>query len=605
MPQRNSWALLAILLAVLVTAGCGSKNPDNTSELSNGGWSNVGEKLARFPMASDGPKSLDPIRGSTVYENRCACPVMETLFQYKYLIRPFELEPLLLQDMPTVSDDGLNYTFRLKKGVHFHDDPCFPDGKGREMVAADVLYSWKRTADESESKVSWLFEDTILGFNEYRESQKDAEKFDLDADLQGLRIVNDHEFTVTLAKPASRFLWTLAMFQTSVIPREAVDMYGSRFGLHPVGTGPFILKEVDWRKGQSITFRKNPNYHECYYPDEHMPEDEAEGFHKAAGQRLPLLDAVEITFEPKSEPMWLNFKNGKYDFITVPAENFDEAFNRRTKKLRRQIKVDGIRGYPVPLLDFIFKGFNMEDPVLGGYTDEKKKLRQALCLAMDWDEVNEAFYNGLNIVYDGPIPPGLKGYPDDGQAAISYRGLNLDRAKELLAEAGYPDGEGLAALDYYTGRGANSQPQTEMLQQHLSRINVKLNVHLVDFSTLIQAVDNKKAQFFSFAWGSDYPDAENNLALFYGPNEAPKPNHFNYKNAEYDELYQQVFSMQSSEERTVIMERMRDMVLEDCPYAGSMARTRFYLVRPRLKNFKPIETFENWFKYVDVDPAAN
>ncbi|MCH2204170.1 MAG: ABC transporter substrate-binding protein, partial [Fuerstiella sp.] len=151
------------------------------------------------------------------------------------------------------------------------------------------------------------------------------------------------------------------------------------------------------------------------------------------------------------------------------------------------------------------------------------------------------------------------------------------------------------------GRGANSQPQSEMLQQQLSRIGVQINVHLLDFSTLIQTVDNKKAQFFSFAWGSDYPDAENNLALFYGPNAAPKPNHFNYKNEEYDNLYRQIFSMQASDERTSIMEQMRDIVLEDCPYAGSMARTRFYLVRDRLKNFKPIETFDNWYKYLDVE----
>lgn len=609
MPQRRSWVTPALLLVLLFSSGCGpgdsNRDSTRTDGPAGGGSGAAGKKVASFPMASDGPKSLDPIRGSTVYENRCACPVMETLLQYKYLVRPFELEPLLLADMPTVSEDGLTYTFRLKQGVHFHDDPCFPNGKGREMVAADVLYSWKRLADESQSKAAWLFEDTILGFNEYRDSQKDTEEFDLDADMEGLKLVNDYEFTVTLAQPASRFLWTLAMFQTSVIPREAVDTYGSRFGLHPVGTGPFTLNEEDWRKGQSITFRRNPNYHECYYPDEHMPEDEVEGFHEAAGSRLPLLDAVEITFEPKSEPMWLNFRNGKYDFATVPSENFDEAFNRRTKKLRREMKDEGIRDYQVPLLDFIFKGFNMEDPVLGGYTEEKKKLRQALCLAMDWDEVNEAFYNGLNVVYDGPIPPGLPAYPENGQADVSYRGLNLERAKKLLAEAGYPDGNGLPTLEYYVGRGGNSQEQTEMLQQHLSRINVKMNPHLVDFSTLIQAVDNKKAQFFSFAWGSDYPDAENNLALFYGPNEAPKPNHFNYKNAEYDRLYQQIFSMQPSDERTAIMEQMRDIVLEDCPYAGSMARTRFYLVRPRLKNFKPIETFENWFKYVDIDPAAD
>lgn len=602
MPQRNSWMSAALCAVLMLAVGCGTGDSPRGDATGDSGSSSAGEKIIRIPMAADGPKSLDPVRGSTVYENRCASQVLETLLQYKYLKRPFELEPLLLEEMPEVSDDGLTFTFRLKKGVRFHDDPCFPDGKGREMVASDVVYSWKRIADEKQdSKVGWIFEDTILGFNEYRDTQNAADKFDYDAELQGLKIIDDHEFKVTLAQANSRFLWTLAMFQTAVVPREAVEKYGSRFGLHPVGTGPFTMAEEDWRHGQSITFRKNPNYHECTYPEEHMPEDEAAGLHEAAGKKIPFVDVLEITFEPKSEPMWLNFRNGRYDFTTVPAENFDEAFNRRTKKVRREMAQDGIRGYPVKLLDFIFRGFNMEDPLLGGYTEKKKKLRQALSLALDWDATNEAFYNGLNVVYDGPIPPDMAGHPTDGQAPVSYRGSDIERAKKLLAEAGYPNGEGLPVIDYYVGRVANSQPQTEMLQQHLSRINVELNVHLLDFSTLIQTVDNKKAQFFSFAWGSDYPDAENNLALFYGPNEAPKPNHFNYKNEEYDKLYRQILSMELSDERTEIMTRMRDIVLEDCPYAGSMARTRFYLARSRLKNFKPIETFDNWYKYLDLE----
>ena len=558
-------------------------------------------RTASFAIRSDGPKSLDPVRGSTVYENRCASQVFETLLQYKYLVRPFELEPLLLEEMPTVSDDGLTYHFKLKKDVFFQDDPCFPDGKGREMVASDVIYSWKRIADESQdSKVGWIFEDTILGWEDFRNEQNKAAEFDYNAPLEGLHVIDDHEFTVTLANPVSRFLWTLAMFQTSVVPREAVDKYGDRLGLHPVGTGPFILREEDWRQGQSMVFRRNPNYHECYYPDEHMPEDEKHGFHEPAGRRLPFLDAIEVAFEPQDQPLWLNFKSGKYDYSQVPSEYFDESLIRRTQDLRASWKRKGMSTYSVALLDFIFIGFNMYDDVVGGYTIERKKLRQAICLALDWDERNEVFYNGLNIVYDGPIPPGMAGYPEGGHADVSYRGANLQKAKKLLEEAGYPDGEGLPVLDYYVARGRNNQEQSEMLQQHLSKINIDVNVHLVDFSTLIKTVDDKKAQFFSFAWGSDYPDAENNLALFFGPNEAPKPNHFNYKNEEYDRLYRTIFEMQPSEERTAIMEKMRDIVLEDCPYAGSMARTRFYITRSRMKYFKPVETFENWFKYVDV-----
>jgi len=259
----------------------------------------------------------------------------------------------------------------------------------------------------------------------------------------------------------------------------------------------------------------------------------------------------------------------------------------------------------VPLLDFIFRGFNMDDPLVGGYTDEKRNLRRAIHLAVDLQEFNDTFYNSTCDVYDGPIPSLMDGYPQNGRSEAGWRGPDLDRARQLLAEAGYPDGKGLPEIEYWTATAANSQEQTEMLQRQLKRIGVRLNVRLVDFSQLIEAVHRKKAQMFSFAWGSDYPDAENNLALFYGPNEAPGSNSFNYKNPEYDKLYLKIRGMEPSPERTKIYEQMRDMVLFDCPYIGSLARTRSYLIQPWLKNCKPIETWWDWYKYLDVDRGGS
>ena len=558
-------------------------------------------KSARIPMRSDGPKSLDPIRGSTTYENQCASQTVETLLQYKYLKRPFEYEPLLLTELPQ-SDDGLTWHFTLKDNIFFHDNACFPQGKGRKVTSADVIYSWKRMADikGANSKVWWLMKDTIKGFDEYKDAQNEAAAFDYDAPVEGLEVVNDREFKVTLRQKSQSFMWKLCMFQTAVVAREAVEKYGERFGLTPVGTGPFIVKEGDWQQGLGIKFTRNTNYHEAYYPAEHMKSDEADGLHLAAGQRLPILDEVQVVFYKTDQPMWLEFKADKLDYAQVPAENFPEAFSKRTRKLKREMKNKGMKGYPVELLDFIFRGFNMEDKVLGGSSEKAKYLRQAICCALDWDEQNEAFYNGINLVYDGVIPPGLPGYPKGGQSDKAYRGLDLERAKELLARAGYPNGDGLPTIDYYTSRAQNGQEQSEMISTQLSKIGINVQVHLLDFSQLIKKVDEKSAQFFSFAWSSDYPDGENNLALFYGPNEAPGSNHFNYKNAEYDKLYEQIVSMPPSPDRDEIYEKMQSMLMEDCPFAGSMARTRFFVVTERMKNFKPVETFENWYKYVDV-----
>lgn len=595
-----------VLAAVLLASGCtGSSKtePKPDAGAENGASSSL--PVLQLPIPSDGPKSMDPIQGSTQYDNICVSQVYETLLQFKYLVRPFAMEPLLLESMPEVSDDGLTYHFKLKPNVHFHDDACFPEGKGRELTSQDVIYSLKRLADDSAggNRNWWIVRETIQGFDEYREQQNAAEKFNYDAPVSGMKILNDREFEITLVEPIQRFLWTLTMFQTSIVPREAVEKYGNRFGRQPVGTGPYTMKPEDWTPNQSMILAANPNYHECYYPSEHMPEDEDRNLHQSAGQRLPLNGGIVYRFFVEEQPMWLQFRQGDLAYSRVPRDNFSEAFNRRTRKLRSEFVDEGIQDNAVPLLDFIFYGFNMEDELLGGYTDKNRYLRQAISLAIDWDERNNVVYNDTATLYDGMIPPGLDGHPKDGHAQVNFRGPDLQKARELLAKAGYPNGEGLPTIDYYSSLEGPGKQMAELTQRQLKKIGVNINPRLDVFSTFIESINNKKASFFSFAWGSDYPDAENNLALFYGPNESPGSNHFNYKNAEFDALYEKIRAMPSSPERTKIYEQMRDIVTNDAPYIGSLARTRYYLGQPWLLNFKPAESFHNWAKYLAIDDA--
>lgn len=601
------WLLGAFLL--LVISGCGA----STADSSDTATSAAAEKVGHFPMRSEGPKTLDPVLGSTQYDNLCSSQIIDTLVQYKYLKRPFELEPALLAEMPTTEDD-LTWKFTLRDDVYFHDSPCFPDGKGRKLVSSDVFYSWRRMADSTiGSKSWWLMRDTVVGFDEYREQQlklvegKPGENFDYFADVEGFKVINDREFTVTLKKPSARFLWVLAMFQTGIIPHEALDMFGSRFGLHPIGTGPYTLQDGDWQFGLQMILRRNPTYRDEFFPEEHMPEDEEHGLHLAAGKKLPLLDTIHISFFEQDQPMWLHFRAKDFDYGQVPDENMPQVFSKRSVDGKRTIVMkkrwrdQGIRYQPVPLMDFIFIGFNMDDELVGGDSERATKLRQAISSALDWDERNQTFYFGLNVVYDGVIPPLLEGHPPGGQSDASFRGPNIERARQLMKEAGYPNGEGLPVIDYFVSQGRNNREQSEMLKRQLAAIGVRVKANLVDFPTLMQTVDDRKAAIFSFAWGSDYPDGENNLALFYGPNESPGSNHFNFKNAEYDKLYEQIVGMQPSPERTEIYQRMQDILLYNCPYIGSMARTRHFVIHDRMKYFKPVETFHNWYKYVDVE----
>ena len=371
MVDRRQFPGLIFLSLFLLTAsvGCGRSSSDSTSA-----GSASSEKILSLPIPSDGPKSMDPAVGSTVYDNMCISQVYEPLLQYKYLARPLELTPLLLEEMPTVSEDGKTYRFKLRKGILFHDDDCFPDGKGRELVASDVFYSWKRLADDDVStKNWWLLENTIVGLDDYRAEQNANEEFDYEVEVEGMRILNDYEFEVDLVDSVQRFVWTLAMFQTAIVPREAVEKYGTKFARHPVGTGPFTMEESDWTPRRSMSLKRNPTFREEFYPDEHMPEDEALGLHLAAGTQVPICDGIRFTFFVEDQPMWLQFRSGKLDVSRVPKDNFVEAFNKRTKKLKPDLKDKGIVSHAVPLLDFIFYGFNMEDELLGGYDEQATK----------------------------------------------------------------------------------------------------------------------------------------------------------------------------------------------------------------------------------------
>jgi peptide/nickel transport system substrate-binding protein len=595
--RMRTYSALTTILAVVATQSAMAEN-----ELDQAPKDDL--KVMQLPILTDGPKSLDPVEGSTTYDNMACAQFYETLLTNKYA-NPMEMEPLLLSEMPTSDDGGTTWHFKLKPNVYFHDNECFPSGKGRVITPDDVFYSLKRLADDEHNlKNWWLLDGTILGFNAMKDEQNAADRFDYDAPVEGFRKINDLEFEIVLEKPVYRFLYILSMFQTSVLPREAVEFYGDDFARNPVGTGPFMLDT--WVPKQSLTANRNPNYHPVYYPErsEWSKADKRNRLHRAGGKQVPFVDRIEFTMFVEPQPMWLEFSKGNLGYTQVPDAYFTEAFDLASRELKEDWLRKGIRSHANMLLDFTFRGFNMEDELLGGYSPEKIALRRAISYAIDLEEINKAFYNGRRIVYDGPIPPGLDGHPENHRSEAAAHGPNLSKAKELLAEAGYPNGEGLPPIRFVSSNGAPNPAVGEMIKRQLAEVNIKFDPVYFDFSTLIENINKKKAPMFGFAWASDYPDAENNLALFYGPNESPGSNHYNYKKPEYDALYEKILTMAPSNERTAIYEQMRDMVLEDCVYVGGMARERFYLINPWLLNCKPTERYYGWFKYLDVNDEA-
>jgi ABC-type transport system substrate-binding protein len=518
--------------------------------------------------------SFEPVRASTNYDSLVLSAVYQPLLQYDYLARPLELRPLLLESMPEVSPDLKTYTFRLRRGVLFHDDPCFANGVGRELVAGDVIHSIKRMADRSLAPTGWwIYNDRIAGFDEL------AERFDYDTDVPGLRALDDHTVVVELTAPYPQFLYALTTLYTAIVPEECARRYGIEMARHPVGTGPFRLKE--WIPGQRVVFEKNPKYWDERY----------------RGERIPFLDGIVMHIYEQDQPMWLKWRVGDIDFIQTPADYQPSAFDEHDR-LRERFVEEGVGAHVYEVIDMVYKGFEMGHPITGG--ERGKLVRQAIAAAMDMEELIEAFYNGTAVAYDGPIPPGLDGHPE--RRISPYRGPNLSLAKELLAKAGYPGGEGLPPIQYHTNRVTASIEQTEMLSRQLAEIGVRIIGNYHSFPELDSKIKKRQCQMFGLSWTADYPDAENFLALFYGANQSPGSNASNYVNPEYDALYEKSRLMQPSPERTVIYERMRDLVIEDAPVIGTLARKRYYVWNARVKNVVPEEVWFGWIKYVDVDP---
>jgi ABC-type transport system substrate-binding protein len=520
--------------------------------------------------------TLDPLRCTSQYDAVVDGAIFEPLFEYDYRARPYRLVPNLVEAMPEVSDDRLTYTFTLKRNVFFHDDPAFEGGRGREMNAADVIYSIKRMADKSAQPAGWwIYNDRIVGFDAFQRAAWERpldQPFDADLPVEGLEILDSHRFRIRLIRPFPQLLNVLAMCYAAVVPREAVSKYGSGIGQHPVGSGPFRLRELT--PGTRVVLDRHERYRD-----------------------RSALDGIVMHVFEQDQPMWLKWRVGDLDFIQVPTEYFDSAFDE-AGALRESFAREGIGYSKTPKLDFVFRGFNMDDPVTGGF-DRGKLVRQAISLAFDGTELADAFYNNTSIIYDGPIPPGLDGYSAD--RVSKYRGPDVERAKALLVQAGYPQGRGLEPIEYHTNRGGNSLEQAELIARQLRRIGVRLHVNAHSFPELDALLKKGKAQMFNYAWGSDYPDAENNLALFYGPNRSPGSNYFNYRNPEYDTLYARARTLLPSPERTELYQRMRDLVIEDCPAIGGFARTRFYVWGKRVHDLVPDETWTTWIKHVRVD----
>lgn len=583
MIRKNPFMIVGLVLAVAGQfTGCTKKNElDKTNTYHTSSTAKI--------------KGLDPAFADDLYSGLETTRIYEGLLQYEYLKRPYTLKPALAEALPTISKDGKTYSFKLKKGVVFQDDKAFKAtaGKGRELVAEDVAFSFMRLADPKlNSPMWWLFDGKIEGLNEWRETAQKAGKPDYTAKVSGLKVIDSSTLEIKLKTRSYQFIYSLAMPATSVVAKEVVEEYGPEFLNHPVGTGAFKLAE--YNPSSQIIYVRNPTFRQDFFPTEGEANDQADGLLADAGKQVPFVDKIVMTVHTESQPQWLNFMQGKLDAAPIPKDSFAQAITA-SKELTPEMKTKGIRLVKEPSLDVTHTSFNMTDPLVG----KNKLLRQAISMAVNVPEQIELFYNGRAISAHGPIPPGLAGY--DEKLKNPYKEGNIEKAKELLKEAGFPEGKGLPPLEYLSLADSTARQMTEYFQKSLSAIGIQIKVQTFSWPEFQQSLKNKKGQMWSFAWGADYPDAENFLQLFYSKNAAPGPNDSNYSNPEFDKLYEKSLTLNDSAERTALYKKMAAIVVEDTPWVFGVHRVTFGLSHPWLKNYKPHEFNHGMSKYYKID----
>ncbi len=548
-------------------------------------------------------KGFDPAKASDVASSSVIGRIYEGLLEYSYLDRPYRVQPMLAAAMPEISPDGLTYTFRIRDGIYFQDDACFPGGKGRELTAEDFVYSIKRLADlKVASSGCWAFNGRIIGLDEFRTASAGDAPTDYDAPVEGLTAPDRYTFQIKLKEPYPQLFWVLAMHYAFAVPREAVEFYGNQFVNHPVGTGPYILSKCD--SNYRIEFVRNPKWAETgrveLYPSTGTDEARAAGLLDDAGKQLPFIDRIVQYVVDDGTTTWMMFLAGQFSYSGISRDNWD-AVVTPGRDLIAEMKEQGVTLLSGPTLDLFYIGFNMDDPLVG----RNKKLRQALSCVFN-PELLVQYYNGRVAPVYGPLPDPLSGFKPE-PTAYSF---NLEKAKQLLAEAGYPDG-----MDPATGRrlevtlelgdaSSEVRQRVDLMAGMFDKAGVVLKASYNNWPAFLDKMDRRQAQLFQLGWVADYPDAENFLQLFYSANTSPGPNHSNYVNPEFDKLYEQMRTMLPGPEKDRLCEQMADIVIEDCPWIFMYQPMEFAVVHDWLKNYSLHDFPYTMVKYRRVDNQA-
>jgi ABC-type transport system substrate-binding protein len=550
--------------------------------------------------------SFDPAFASDAASDAVIAEVFENMLDYDYLARPVKLVPRTLEALPVSSDGGRTWTCRVRKGIRFTPDPAF-GGKPRELTAADYAYTYKRILDPAvRSPWLWLLDGKLEGGDAAREKAKAAGRFDYDAPLAGLEVVDRYTLRVRLVAPDLRFPYVLAVPYLGAVAREVVERYGLDLGAHPVGTGAYRLAE--YRRSARMVLERNPDYRaETYVPAGPVPPESQAIAAALKGRRLPLVDRVEISVIEEAQARLLAFLNGEVDVDSLLSTSLVEEV-LDGGRLKPALAAKGIRHEASLRPNTYWFYFNMEHPLVGGYEPAKIALRRAIAMAYDADEALRVLSKGRGVRARTLVPPGIAGY--DANWKLDPPAYDPAAARALLDRFGYkdrdgdgyretPDGKPLVLERWSVPTSAQRQAD-ELWKKNLDAVGIKLAIQKDKLPEIRKMARLGRIPFASDGWNADYPDAENFMQLLYGPN-AGQENQPRFKLAEYDRLYDQARTLPDGAQRTALFGRMQSLIDAYAPMRLTQHIVEDHVWHRRVRNYRahPIRQFS--FRYYDVD----
>jgi oligopeptide transport system substrate-binding protein len=557
-----------------------------------------------FPVAENG---FDPQAVYDSYSFEVCHAIFDPLYTYDYFARPVRLVPNTADGMPQITDGGRTFTVKVRPGIYFADDPAFK-GRRRELVAEDYAYSIKRIFDPKvRSYWLYLFDRRLVGLDNVLERARKADHFDYDAKIEGLQALDRYTLRIRFNTPYYSFQHWLSYDGLAAVAREVVEVNkdaSNRVMEHPVGTGPYRLK--DWVRGQKIVLEANPDYRNETYPVPGAGSETGDvGIARDnTGKKLPIVGRVEISIIEEDSPRLLSFDSGALDYLelrrslaanVLAKDALLPAYVKRGVVLHRQVE---------PSISFTF--FNLDDPVVGGYTPEKIALRRAIALGYNRQAEIDVLRHGQGKLASQLVPPGIPGHDPAFSAKNRYDPV---AARALLDKFGYKDRDGDGYRETPDGKqltitkastpDASDRNENELWKKNMDAIGIRIAFFTQKWPELNKMSEAGQLQMWGLSWISSVPDPEPFSTPLYSKNIGTS-NDAHFRLPAYDQAYEAALLLPDGPERTALYRKMTELVLNYTPWLLGVNAYANVIAQPWLKGYKQNPFFRHQWKYYDV-----